>query len=182
LVSVPPRYLSITLFIVLGLACACGANRAVAPQGADVGPGRPEVRLRYIEGSTTKVEQLIGDVDNETKQPTYNQTLSRYSIRGTDLGHSFEHNGRVYFLFGDTLGQFGGDAVGVSASSDPDEPLMLDFLTNGNGRYATVEPPGVSMEGDEVPVAGISLGGEMYVAVKTNHTQFRLTDRTLLTR
>jgi hypothetical protein len=34
----------------------------------------------------------------------------------------------------------------------------------------------------EVPVAGVSLGGQLYVAVSTNHSQDRSTDRSVLTR
>src|SRR6266550_8397836 len=67
-------------------------------------------RLRYLFGSTAKVEQVIGDIDNQTKQPTNNQTSSRYSVLGTDLGNSFEHNGKAYFLFGDVVGRDGMEA------------------------------------------------------------------------
>jgi len=48
--------------------------------------------------------------------------------------------------------------------------------------YLTIQPPGISMGPFEVPVAGISLGGQMYVAVSTNHSEDRGTDRSVLTK
>jgi lysophospholipase L1-like esterase len=43
-------------------------------------------------------------------------------------------------------------------------------------------PPGIPMGAFEVPVTGISLGGQMYVAVSTNHSADRTTDRSVLTK
>jgi hypothetical protein len=57
----------------------------------------------------------------------------------------------------------------------------LDFLKYGND-YLTIQPPGVSMGAFEVPVAGISLAGQMYVVVSTNHSEDRSTDRSILTK
>ena len=69
-------------------------------QGTAAGPV-----IRFVAGSTVKVEQLLGEEDKEKHQPTLSRTETRYGIRGTDLGNSFEHDGRVYFLFGDTVGR-----------------------------------------------------------------------------
>src|SRR6266545_890238 len=131
---------ALTAVCALLLLCACRATQpAAAPKAAGAAEDRPDIRLRYIEGSTVKVEQLIGDIDNQTKLATFNQTQSRYSIRGADLGYSFEHNGKTYFLFGDTIGSHDGDAIGVSASTNPDGPLALDFLTNADGSYMSIQ-------------------------------------------
>jgi len=139
--------------------------------------------IRYVPGSTAKVEQLIGEEDKERHQPTRSRTLSRYGIEGTDLGSSFEHEGRAYFLFGDTVGRQGHalDTIATTDVSDPERGVRLDFLTAA-GRYLTIQPPGISMGAFEVPVAGISLGGRMYVVVSTNHSPDRSTDRSVLTR
>ncbi len=152
-----------------------------------VAVGRPEARqashLTYVPGSTTRLEQLIGDVDKLRHVPTTTQSASRYGIEGTDLGYSFEHAGRLYFLFGDTVGRFGGDVVGVSRATNPEQGLHLDFLTDRRGRYLRVAPPGVEMKGFEVPVSGISLNGRAYVVVTTNHSPgTRTTDKSILTR
>ncbi len=140
-----------------------------------------QVMLRYIPGSTVKLEQLIGDFDKQKKAPTLNQTMSRYRIQGTDLGYSFEHKGKLIILFGDTLGRGGGDAMAHSSTVDPERGLRLDFFTDRRGNYLKVEPPGISMKGFEVPVAGISNDGKMYVTIKTNHSRESHTDISLLT-
>jgi hypothetical protein len=139
--------------------------------------------LRYVAGSTTKLEQLLGEQDKQFHRPTLSQTFTRYGIEGTDLGNSFEHGGRIYFLFGDTMGRLDHalDVIGTTAASDPESGVRLDFLTSGSD-YLTIQPPGISMGPFEVPVAGISLGGQMYVAVSTNHSDDRSTDRSVLTK
>ena len=138
-------------------------------------------RVTLIPGSTTKIEQLIGDLDKQRQTPTANQTVTRYGIEGTDLGYSFEHKGQVLFLFGDTLGRGGGDAIGSSRTTDAAQGMHLDFLTNSDGRYLKVQPSGIDMKGGEVPVSGISLDGKAYVVIKTNHSQDSPTDVTVLT-
>jgi hypothetical protein len=144
--------------------------------------------LRYEPGSTVKLEQLLGEVDKQFKRPTLSQTFVRYGIEGTDLGNSFEHAGRVYFLFGDTVGRLDHslDTIATTDATDPERGVRLDFLKSGDD-YLTIRPPGISMGAFEVPVAGIDLGGQMYVAVSTNHTENgptgnALTDRSVLTR
>jgi hypothetical protein len=139
--------------------------------------------IRFVAGSTVKMEQLLGEEDKEKHQPTLNRTETRYGIQGTDLGNSFEHDGRVYFLFGDTVGRLDRalDTIATTDATDPEQGVRLDFLMAGRD-YLTIQPPGISMGPFEVPVAGISLGGQMYVAVSTNHSEDRGTDRSVLTK
>jgi hypothetical protein len=139
--------------------------------------------LRYIRGSTIKLQQLLGEEDKERHQPTLSRTVTRYGIEGTDLGYSFEHAGHVYFLFGDTVGRLRRalDTIATTDAVDPEGGVRLDFLTLGQD-YLTIQPPGISMGAFEVPVSGISLGGRMYVAVSTNHSEDRTTDRSVLTK
>jgi hypothetical protein len=59
-------------------------------------------QFEFVPGSSKKICQLIGDVDLQFGTPTISQTLTRAGVSGTDLGFSFEHNGKLYFLFGDT--------------------------------------------------------------------------------
>jgi hypothetical protein len=125
------------------------------------------ISLTYIAGSAVKMEQLIGDYDKSAKQPTRNQTMKRFSLEGTDLGYPFEHNGKIIFLFGDSIGSKGGDAIGYSTTKDPEQGLLIDMYKGNDGRYIKVAPPGVSMKGFEVPVCGISVNGTPYVWVKT---------------
>ncbi len=147
-----------------------------------VPPGREPV-LRYVTGSTIKVEQLLGEEDKQFHRPTLSQTVSRYGIEGTDLGNSFESGGRVYFLFGDTVGRLRRalDTIATTDADDPENGVRLDFLKSGS-KYLTIQPPGISMGAFEVPVAGIRLADQMYVVVSTNHSEDRSTDRSVLTK
>jgi polyisoprenoid-binding protein YceI len=146
-------------------------------------PAVAEPVIRYIAGSTIKVEQLLGEEDKQLHQPTLSQTGTRYGIEGTDLGNSFENGGRVYFLFGDTVGRLRRalDTIATTDAHDPESGVRLDFLKSGSD-YLTIQPPGISMGAFEVPVAGISLGGQMYVVVSTNHSEDGSTDRSVLTK
>jgi hypothetical protein len=162
------------LAVFLSLPAVAFGQRAAAP-AAPV--------LRFEPGSTVKVEQLLGEEDKEKHQPTPSLTWTRYGIQGTDLGNSFDHNGRVYFLFGDTVGRLDHalDTIATTDATDPEQGVRLDFLMAGRD-YLTIQPPGISMGPFEVPVAGISFGSQMYVAVSTDHAQDRSTDRSVLTR
>ncbi len=159
---------------LVGGVCLASALTAV-PAGA-------AATLTYVPGSTAKLEQLIGDYDKQKQAKTANQSEARYGVEGTDLGYSFEHQGKVYFLFGDTIGKHGGDAVAYSDTTDPEKGLHLDFLTAKDGTFLKVAPPGVDMAGFDVPDSGIDLDGKMYVVVKTNHSTTKPTDISILTR
>jgi hypothetical protein len=163
------------LLVMLGGTVAVGRRAIAAP---------PPRALRYIPGSTVKLEQLIGEEDKERRRPTLSRTVSRYQLEGTDLGYSFDHAGRVYFLFGDTVGRLGRalDTIAATATRDPERGVRLDFLTAADGQYLTIRPPGISMGAFEVPVSGISLNGQAYVVVSTNHSTDRSTDRSVLTK
>lgn len=139
--------------------------------------------LRFIPGSTEKLEQLLGEEDKERHQPTLSRTFSRFGVEGTDLGNSFEHDGKVYFLFGDTLGPPNRalDTIATTDATDPEKGVRLEFLMSGRN-YLAIQPPGISMGPFEVPAAGISLGGKIYVAVSTNHSEDRSSDRSVLTK
>jgi hypothetical protein len=141
------------------------------PPVKTIPPTRPthELVLRHVPGSTIKLEQLLGEQDKERHQPTLSRTGTRYGLYGTDLGSSFEHQGRAYFLFGDTVGRLdrGLDTIATTDARDPELGVRLDFMTVGSD-YLTIQPPGISMGAFEVPVSGISIGGQMYVVVSTN--------------
>ncbi len=188
----------LVLFSTALILAAWASASTISPKGAQHFKDSPSVNLTtayeaqanatgpvigYMPGSTVKLEQLIGDRDLELHQPTLSQTVTRYGIQGTDLGYSFEHEGRAYFLFGDTLGTLDKalDTIATTDATDPDKGVRLDFLTAGSN-YLTVQPPGISMGAFEVPVSGISLGGQMYVVVTTDHSTDRSTDRSVLTK
>ena len=131
-----------------------------------------------------KINQILGQEDNQLKQPTLSETVTRYGIRGTDLGYSFEDNGLATFLFGDTAGTLGKalDTIATTDSLSPDNGIHLDFLTSSGQPYLTIQPPGVAMGAFDVPVSGINLNGQTYVVVKTDHSENKKdpTDKSLL--
>ncbi|AIE83730.1 DUF4185 domain-containing protein [Fimbriimonas ginsengisoli] len=133
-----------------------------------------EIVVRDVQ----KVSQVIGETDRQRNVPADNRTESRFGLRGTDLGASFEHKGRLVFLFGDTwpVGPntpdrpVDGDAIAFSDDRNPDDGLTLDFVTAADGKYKAVDIPGVSLKGFEVPNGGFSAGGHMYGIYTTDHT------------
>ena len=156
----------------------------------------PPVVLTYVPGSTAKVEQLLGDCDwpdleqRKVCTPTASQTLTRFDILGIDLGYSFESALGLVFLFGDTIGQKtlykAGDTIALSTSTDPNSPLLLNFLTKSDGSTFLVQPPGIAMGADDVPASGISLNGQIYIVCSTGSdtslSNPHLHDQSVLTR
>src|SRR3954471_15215604 len=95
-------------FLALAAGAIAAACKGAVPGSSSrtAGPdtrGPVSLALAYVPNSTVKVEQVVGDFDKERHEPTINQTEARYGIAGTDLGNSFEHNGKTYFTFGDTV-------------------------------------------------------------------------------
>jgi hypothetical protein len=82
---------------------------------------------------SVKIAQLTGEYDRQLKKPTLSRTESRYGVVGTDLGSSFEHAGRTYFLFGDTTvdgvirkdPQSNLDTIAYTMTPTPDNGIVL---------------------------------------------------------
>jgi len=131
--------------------------------------------LTWTSGSTVKVEQLVGDQDYQTKQPTASQTVTRFNILGNDIGYSFESNGKLIFTFGDTISSNAnvvnyraGDPLASTTASNPESPMLLDFYMSRDGSGPLfVRPPGVAMGADDVPNSGITLPDGTYLIVNT---------------
>ena len=150
-------------------------------------PSRPapaetlETGVRYLPGSSRKICQLTGDYDWERGEYGMNQTL-HVGILGTDLGSSFVHEGRTYFLFGDTAGLslFGDDSIAFTTDKDPENCLKLNFVTTALGLFRSLRVPGVSTGFFEVPTGGFSANGTMYIIYSTDSTFFKVMGRSVL--
>lgn len=85
----------------------------------------PQIKVENVR----KVCQLTGEFDRERHLPAFNRTQSRFGLFGTDLGSTFEHEGKLWFLFGDTwptpFSQCGGVAA-VSRSKEHMEVWGVD--------------------------------------------------------
>lgn len=149
----------------------------------------------WVPGSSQKVCQPNGEIDYQTQQPTVSQTQTNYGLVGDDLGASFEHNGKLWLLFGDTqpTTTFNGkpngqsnpprtpsdnDAIaftsGATAVINADQCLKLDFVRDSIGAYQNPvvlnaqAKPAITLGNFEVPVAGIDVGGRMFVIFATD--------------
>ena len=189
-----PRILAWVLALPMVL-CGCpGAEEPVVP----------EVPLfDVVPGSTHKICQLTGEWDfglaaqagvssmdvmlaDPPEVRTVNRTLSSYQLFGTDLGSSFEHDGKLWFLFGDSFSTWNipGDPEGLESTSGDGNPLAADataftedddpadcvslrFLTQGDTfpgpQPAVFKNPDFDVQGDTVQQDGVSIGGKMYV-------------------
>jgi Domain of unknown function (DUF4185) len=129
-----------------------------------------------------KICQLTGDTDFQNRGSTKNRTGTNSHVLGTDLGYPFEHDGRLYFLFGDTAGiPDGGDVLAFTREADPEACPDLTFpnvkYNPANGLSAQpIAAPGISMKFFEVPTTGFSANGHMYVFVWTDHADTFQTD------
>ena len=132
-------------------------------------PWLPAQVVAYT-GKSQKVCQLTGDDDREWGYPTVNRT-TQHEIWGTDLGQPVEHNGRIFYFFGDTVttrpkeqDNWNHDSYASSTDYTPEDCLHLDFLTeDGSDRFRALTIPGVSMEAFETPTGGFSANGNLYV-------------------
>jgi uncharacterized protein DUF4185 len=131
-------------------------------------------RISVVPGSVRKVCQLTGERDRQWNTDAYNRTESRFGLVGTDLGSSFEHDGRLWFLFGDTWpDEEGGDSVAWTTDRFPEPGVRLHFASSGGRftcpRVSTADGRRVSSRFFEVPTAGFSANGHMYVVRTTDH-------------
>jgi hypothetical protein len=156
--------------LVAGLTLA--TSMAFSAAGSD--------ELVHVPGSTKKVCQLTGDIDRSTGAPTLSRTGKRFGVDGTDLGSSFEHRGKLYFLFGDTWGRPGDrDAIAWTSSKDP-QKILLDFHKAKDGKWLPLSVPGIKQGAFEVPSGGISVAGTMYVVFTTDHSARKMMGRSVL--
>jgi Domain of unknown function (DUF4185) len=124
---------------------------------------------------TQKIVQLTGEFDRQgwdgtgTPPPAHNQTETQFRVRGTDLGSSFVHKERTYFLFGDTwrVGQRPQDqdldSIAFTTDTNADDGLDLLFLD----RPPLIHPP-VPQNTFNVPLDGVSVNESIFVFFSTD--------------
>lgn len=170
----------LVLLLVLSL---CGVSDA---RGAGPPPFGAPPALRVEPSGTRKICQVVGEVDRQTGARTLNATETNYGFWGTDLGASFEHEGELYFLFGDTHPSGDrsrprdADLIATSRDDDPEDCLELSFIADGDGGYRPLTIPGVSSGAFNVPTGGLSANGEMYVFATTDFSPANPMGRSVL--
>jgi uncharacterized protein DUF4185 len=135
----------------------------------------PQITLSYNAGSSKKLEQITGNCDwvnwdatitalTPTCKPTVSQPATRADVLGQGLGYSFEHNGKLIFLFGDTFGatlghgdgvayfptwtnvqnpfQYqAGDTIAWSTTYRSHDPLLLNYFLSTDQTHALIVQP-----------------------------------------
>jgi hypothetical protein len=154
---------------------------SVLAVGINVSPV-PAGELAYVPDSTKRVCQLTGDIDRATGHSTLSHTNKRFGVVATDLGSSFEHDGKLCLLFGDTWGRPGDrDVMAWTKSTNP-EKIVLDFHKDKDGKWLPLTVPGIKQGAFEVPSGGISVGGVIYVVCTTDHSEKKTMGRSVLAR
>ncbi len=96
-------------------------------------------------------------------------------IGGTDLGVSFERDGKLWFLFGDTWTKDPADQASVdddsvawtdAASVAPGMPA-LHFVTKASGHFEPLKLAGLNLEGMNVPLDAVPFGAVTYLFFNT---------------
>lgn len=108
-----------------------------------------------------KVAQVTGQRDLQQRTDAFNRTEQRYGIRATDLGASFEHNGRTYLLFGDThrsgpMPPIDFDAIAYTTDTAEDLGRNHGLNLIFHRSYPRVVAPPVGQKAFEVPADGFS--------------------------
>ncbi len=156
--------------------------------------------LTYIPGSSAKLYQINGDCDwvvwdatiankTPTCKPTTSKTATNADVLGDDVATSFENNGELIMMFGDTIGTTAAqypmyiafentfdwnahDPIARSTTLHAEDGLLLNFFLSGNHGLEVAPPPqpngvAIDMGAYNVPDGGIYLNGQTYVRVKT---------------
>ena len=129
---------------------------------------------------TRKVVQLVGEYDREgwngvgTPPYAFNRTASRFGIRGTDLGSSFSHKGKLFFLFGDTwrgtngLAPQNDDLDSIAYTTDPAAYDGIELTFNPQPPLVYENGGQISQDAFDVPMDGFSYNNTMYVFFSTD--------------
>lgn len=171
--------------VLLASTAVLHPGHALAKPTAPPAAGRT---VAVVPGATKKICQVVGETDRETGAPTRSRTASTYGFWGTDLGASFEHQGKLYFLFGDTHSSGGlarprdGDLIAVAEGAAPGECPDLRFIAEADGQYRALTIPGVDLGPFAVPTGGFSANGAMYVFATTDHSAANPMGRSVLAR
>lgn len=141
------------------MACLLGLVVVASPGVASAAPV-----VNWVPGSTKRIVQITGDVDAATGTPTPTRTFERAQLAATDLGSSFEHNGRLVLLFGDSHGGHAGDldTWAVSTATRADH-FAMQIPTDETSVWRPIAPPDLRHGAFCVPSHGLSHDGAMVV-------------------
>ena len=155
--------------LVAGSICSSDTPQDSLPT-ASVSPvdaSSPAPVFSVVPGSTQKTCQLTGEYDyheaaiagvSPEQRPTLNRTYTSFGFHGTDLGSSFEHDGKLWFLFGDTFATetipgdpdndqshsnpnpVAADATAYTTDTDPTDCVSPKFIRDPHNPNAWMSP------------------------------------------
>ncbi len=193
--------------LIILLVAGGGCSPDQPPGGLPTAERPPDKTLppapvfSVVAGSTQKICQLTGEYDYQEaakagvapqEKPTLNRTYTNYKIHGTDLGASFEHKGKLWFLFGDTLATetlpvdpldgkshsgphpLVADSTAYTTDTDPTDCVSLEFLSDPDNP-GFWRNPSFDQDGGAVQEEGLSVGDSMYVWFSTGRDGGTLT-------
>jgi len=135
-------------------------------QGAQVGTPSPMASLvsspeaSPVAGGVAPVKMVA----QLTGAASINDTEAKYGVTGTDLGHTFEHEGTLYMVFGDTFGvgksDWRSNVAVVISDDDPRDGLTFARMIEDQPGHAKALIPQEAVEGTEItiiPTYGVSI-------------------------
>ncbi len=108
-------------------------------------------------------------VSRLTGSNSLNQT-NQVGIGGTDLGHMVNHQGKTYFLYGDTFsgdtpaigGNWRHNAMSWSSDTQPANGIVFDDWLRTGSTAREVIRSGIGGSITEIPTGGVSIGDRIY--------------------
>jgi hypothetical protein len=130
--------------------------------------------VRAQEDPVNEHTRLVAQLTGER---SINKTGSTFGVEGTDLGHTFTYDGKIYMIFGDTFGVAKSDwrsnVAAVSSDDDPSDGLTFDRMIEDAPGHAKELLSSKKFDNDEItviPTYGIAVGDRMYLHyMSVNH-------------
>ena len=183
---IQPR-LVVPILLIIAAACSRAPEESAGRLGDTPAPAAPAVR-DPVAGETT----VLGPFTGFTAPLHPSNTDPRPAYYGTDLGWSYEHDGRIHFIFGDTHKNEKGegltpthdDSFGTIELADwPDPakiqpgnvPLIMMGQVPGQAELIPIDT-GRPMEGLKTPNGAFSNGARefgMFITGKPTRLQHR---------
>jgi hypothetical protein len=128
------------------------ASTGTQPPGPPAPPPKPPLDPMTLRPAYT---EYLGKLTGSTLNPMYPGAV------GTDLGITFERDGQLVFLFGDSLAP-----GGVMHDVDLAATAPLTYPTTGLPKltwHSQMKPPGIQLGMMNVPVEGVAVGNDTFV-------------------
>lgn len=167
------------------LACLLGASLVSCESSAAAPEAGAAATNANKLPTDSRLPDLLAGVTNVTRVaqltgPGGINDTAKYEFVGADLGSMFQHDGKTWFVFGDTFGQRGpgltgggGDewcsnSMAYTTDTNPADGITFDsFVIDPKTGWALEMVPGekiVNEEMTKIPTYGFSANGAMYLA------------------